>query len=160
MIFDVTGMELVPGNHGIDCPGNDMYYDAVNNPDACCCNECDYYLCCITKDYQKMCQSCDEYDCPRKEQSEHNKIHLTGTDVRDDVAFQIIKLIDKMKNKSTAIKPEEVQCVLDTFGYRLKRQKGSYIYFINDDGDVITIRNQIPLKAVYVKDVLIRISKQ
>lgn len=73
---------------------------------------------------------------------------------------QIEKLINKMKDKPNGIRPEEAQRVLNAFGYRLDRQRGSHMHFINDDGDVVTIPERTPLKAVYVKDILIRISKQ
>ena len=73
---------------------------------------------------------------------------------------QIEKLINKMKDNPNGIRPEEAQRVLNAFGYRLDRQKGSHMHFINDDGDVVTIPERTPLKAVYVKDILIRISKQ
>ena len=73
---------------------------------------------------------------------------------------QIEKLINKMKDRPNGIRPEEAKRVLNAFGYRLDRQKGSHMHFINDDGDVVTIPERTPLKAVYVKDILIRISKQ
>ena len=39
MIVDVTGVVLIPGNQGRDCPGNG------NQPNIeCCCDECDYML--------------------------------------------------------------------------------------------------------------------
>ncbi len=33
MIIDITGIELIPGNHGKDCPGNG------ENGNECCCDE-------------------------------------------------------------------------------------------------------------------------
>ena len=48
MIIDISGTVLIPGNKGMDCPGNGL------NPDVeCCCNECDYMLCCFVWDYPK-----------------------------------------------------------------------------------------------------------
>lgn len=42
----------------------------------------------------------------------------------------------------------------------MKKSKGtSHRNFINEQGDVITIKEDNPLKAVYVKDVLKRIGK-
>ena len=38
-IFDVTGIELTPGNGGINCLGN-------GNRIECYCDECDYFLLC------------------------------------------------------------------------------------------------------------------
>ena len=41
MFVDVTGVILVPGNQGRDCPGNGTFPGI-----ECCCEECDYFLCC------------------------------------------------------------------------------------------------------------------
>ena len=51
----------------------------------------------------------------------------------------------------------EANKVLTAKGYRLDRQKGSHRQYINDSGDVITIKYETPLKAAYVKDILNRI---
>lgn len=60
MIVDITGVILVPGNQGKDCPGNG------EDPDAeCCCNECDYLLCCVDEKYPDPCSGCTDRDCPR-----------------------------------------------------------------------------------------------
>ena len=61
MIIDVTGIELIPGNHGKDCPGNGMCHALV-----CCCDECDYVRCCIGEDFPGICRACDDRDCPRR----------------------------------------------------------------------------------------------
>ncbi len=53
---------------------------------------------------------------------------------------------------------EELHKVLVASGYRLDRQRGSHRQYINQRGDVITIKDETPLKAVYVKDVLRRIT--
>ena len=42
VIIDVTGIILMPGNQGKDCPGN-----GANPAIECCCDECDYYLYCF-----------------------------------------------------------------------------------------------------------------
>ena len=52
----------------------------------------------------------------------------------------------------------EADKVLTATGYRLDRQKGSHRQYINSGGDVITIKDESPLKAVYIKDILRRIS--
>ncbi|MBQ7673637.1 MAG: type II toxin-antitoxin system HicA family toxin [Alphaproteobacteria bacterium] len=70
---------------------------------------------------------------------------------------QIEKLIEKMRNQPNGIRTEEADRVLGAFGYRLDRQRGSHMHYINDFGDVITIPNKTPIKAVYVKDILRRI---
>lgn len=69
------------------------------------------------------------------------------------------KIVEKMKNQPNGIRDSEAQKVLEHFGYRLDRQKGSHKQFINKTGDVITIKSENPLKAVYIKDILNRIGK-
>lgn len=67
------------------------------------------------------------------------------------------KIIEKMKNQPNGIRMSEADKVLASSGYHLARQKGSHCHYINSDGDVITIKEDNPLKAVYVKDILSRI---
>ena len=64
-----------------------------------------------------------------------------------------------MKNQSRGIRVSELDKVLTHFGYRLDRQRGSHRQYINEIGNVIIIKDENPLKAVYVKDVLNRINK-
>lgn len=71
----------------------------------------------------------------------------------------IEKLIEKMTNQPNGIRVSEIDKVLTHFGYRFDRQRGSHRQYINKAGDVITIKNENPLKAVYVKDVLNRIKQ-
>lgn len=71
----------------------------------------------------------------------------------------IQKIIKKMKNQPNGIRDAEAQKVLEYYGYRLDRQKGSHKQYINQNGDVITIKVENPLKAVYIKDILNRIEK-
>ena len=47
MIIDVTGVVLTPGNHGVDCLGNGAHFDADGAAVECCCDECDYWMCCM-----------------------------------------------------------------------------------------------------------------
>lgn len=67
------------------------------------------------------------------------------------------KIIEKMKNQPNGIRMSEADKVLTAKGYRLDRQKGSHCQYINKHGNVITIKSENPLKAVYVKDILNRI---
>ena len=48
MILDVTGVELMPGNGGQDCPGNGRSCDERGNLIEPCCDECDYMMCCFS----------------------------------------------------------------------------------------------------------------
>ena len=60
MIRDITGTVLIPGNFGKDCPGNG------SNPDVeCCCDECDYMMCCLPTHNIAECSKCEDKDCPR-----------------------------------------------------------------------------------------------
>jgi predicted RNA binding protein YcfA (HicA-like mRNA interferase family) len=70
----------------------------------------------------------------------------------------IEKIIDKMKRQPNGIRIEEAEKVLSGYGYRFGRQKGSHRSYINEKGDVMTIKVENPLKAVYVKDIISRIS--
>jgi len=63
MIFDVSGIELIPGYNGKDCPGN-----GLNILIECCCDECDFLKCCTDENFsEEDCKFCNEYECPRKE---------------------------------------------------------------------------------------------
>ena len=60
MIVDVTGIILIPGNRGNECPGSWEYAGL-----DCCCDECDYMLCCMESHDPKDCLTCNDKDCPR-----------------------------------------------------------------------------------------------
>lgn len=60
MIIDITGTVLVPGNYGKDCPGNGEVPGV-----ECCCNECDYMICCFGPYDSNKCKNCTNKDCPR-----------------------------------------------------------------------------------------------
>ena len=61
LIIDVTGVFLLPGNNGKDCPGNGK------NPNIeCCCDECDYMLCCLTDAHPEY-NICTDISCPHSQ---------------------------------------------------------------------------------------------
>lgn len=60
MIVDITGVVLIPGNLGKDCPGNGTHKET-----ECCCDECDYMLCCLPEHDLAECLNCSDKDCPR-----------------------------------------------------------------------------------------------
>ena len=60
MLMDVTGIVLVPGNGGRDCPGN-----GEHNEIECCCDGCDYLMCCTGNPGERLCLDCQNRDCPR-----------------------------------------------------------------------------------------------
>ena len=65
MIIDITGTELIPGNLGIDCPGNGKHTRKDGSIIECCCDECDFYLCCIDVLSETECENCNCKDCYR-----------------------------------------------------------------------------------------------
>lgn len=72
--------------------------------------------------------------------------------------MNVEKIIQKMKNQPAGIKAIEADKVLIAYGYNPVRQKGSHKQYLNrSTGDLITIKQENPLKAVYTKDILKRI---
>lgn len=70
------------------------------------------------------------------------------------------KNIEKMKRQPNAIRPIEAEKVLNAFGYEAVRQKGSHKHYLNrKSGNLITIKQDNPLKKVYIVDILKRIGK-
>ena len=61
MIIDITGVVLTPGNMGRDCLGNGLHENV-----ECCCDECDYMLCCLENHNMDVCKDCNDQDCPRR----------------------------------------------------------------------------------------------
>ena len=59
MINDVTGTILIPGNDGRDCPGNGLHPGI-----ECCCDECDYMICCLEEHDSAECTTCMDKRCP------------------------------------------------------------------------------------------------
>lgn len=62
MIIDVSGVILTPGDNGANCDGNGEHFDKNGNLIECCCDECDYLLCCVGKE---VCEKCDDVKCPK-----------------------------------------------------------------------------------------------
>ena len=70
------------------------------------------------------------------------------------------KLIEKMQNQPNGIRPMEADKVLTAYGFISVRQKGSHKQYLNKEtGELITIKQETPLKKVYVSDILSRIGK-
>ena len=71
----------------------------------------------------------------------------------------IQKIIDKMRRQPNGIRPEEAERVLTSIGYRCVRQKGSHKQYLNiETGELTTVKQENPLKKVYVMDILNRIT--
>lgn len=74
---------------------------------------------------------------------------------------RVEKIIEKMKQQPNGIRPEEADKVLWAFGYEAVRQKGSHKQYLNrESGNLITIKQETPLKKAYVVDILIRIGEK
>ncbi len=61
MIVDNTGTVLTPGNMGRDCLGNGEHLEI-----ECCCDACDYLICCLESHNRELCLTCDDRSCPRR----------------------------------------------------------------------------------------------
>ena len=73
----------------------------------------------------------------------------------------IDKIIEKMQRQPNGIRVEEAERVLNAYGYVLVRQRGSHRQYLNKEtGMLTTIKQENPLKKVYVVDILNRISQQ
>ena len=59
MLIDVTGTILTPGNMGKNCLGNGSHLEI-----ECCCDECDYLMCCTEKHNPAQCLTCKDTNCP------------------------------------------------------------------------------------------------
>jgi predicted RNA binding protein YcfA (HicA-like mRNA interferase family) len=70
------------------------------------------------------------------------------------------KIIDKMKRQPNGVRPEEAEKVLNAYGFVSVRQKGSHRQYLKKStGELITIKQESPLKKVYITDILSRIGE-
>lgn len=77
-----------------------------------------------------------------------------------DYVGNIQKIVEKMKRQPNGIRPDEVESVLRAYGYFPARQKGSHKHYLNKKtGDLITIKQENPIKKAYITDVLNRIGE-
>ena len=69
------------------------------------------------------------------------------------------KIIEKMKRQPNGIRPDEAERVLNAYGYKMVRHRGRHKQYLNKDtGKLTTIKQENPLKKVYVIDILNRIT--
>ena len=68
------------------------------------------------------------------------------------------KIIKKMRNQPRGIRIEEAEKVLVAYGYHFNRQRGSHKYYLNNDGDLIMLKE--PLKISYINELLERIGEK
>ena len=69
------------------------------------------------------------------------------------------KLVEKMISQPNGIRFEEAAKVLNHYGYKLVRSKGSHNQFRNENGDLTTVQYGNPIDKSYVKDILERTQK-
>ncbi len=65
MFIDVTGVKLIPGNNGDNCPGNGETFDENGELIGMCCDECNFLMCCLPGHDKKKCIVCKRNECPR-----------------------------------------------------------------------------------------------
>lgn len=80
MIIDVTGIVLTPGNMGEFCAGNGKHFNDDGKLIECCCDECDYLMCCTDMHNNKECLECRAINCPNCANTTDyfQKKHATG----------------------------------------------------------------------------------
>jgi len=70
------------------------------------------------------------------------------------------KIIAKMKRQPNGVRFEEGHKVLQHYGYRHIRTKGSHYQYANEKGELITVKHSTPnIKKSYVVDILERIGE-
>ena len=83
-----------------------------------------------------------------------------GAEHKTCLLYTSEKIINKMKRQPNGIRQEEADKVLKAEGYELVRQKGSHRHYLNKEtGELITIKQENPLKKAYVVSILNRIGK-
>ena len=72
------------------------------------------------------------------------------------------KIIKKMQNQPNGIKLQEVEKVLNEYGYNKNRQKGSHIIYKNELGEVIglAIHGKDTIKRDYIEIMLKMIGEE
>lgn len=55
--------KLKPGNLGRDCLYNGEHLNKRGKLIECCCDECDYMLCCIKENSEDECLKYTDYNC-------------------------------------------------------------------------------------------------
>lgn len=71
----------------------------------------------------------------------------------------IEKLIIKMQQQPHGIRLAEADRVLEEYGYKFHWQRGSHRHYINGRGEVVSLKDENPLKAVYIKAILSNVVK-
>ena len=60
-------IKLTPGNFGRDCLYNGMNFDNKGRIIECCCDECDFLICCVENIRDEDCLGCVTAKCPNRQ---------------------------------------------------------------------------------------------
>ena len=71
MIIDGTGTILTPGNYRNACKGNGEHLNRIGKVIECCCDECDYMMCCLEGHSADECANCIDNVCPNVQNGKH-----------------------------------------------------------------------------------------
>lgn len=61
MFLDIPDNLLFPGNKGKNCIGNGEHKNKYGVLIDCCCENCNYFLCCYEDNVD--CSNCEEINC-------------------------------------------------------------------------------------------------
>ncbi|MBO7148685.1 MAG: hypothetical protein J6V93_02405 [Clostridia bacterium] len=64
MLLDYSGIILNQGYGGKNCRGNGEHYNDDGMLIDCCCDECDYLMCCLKIQGYGDCKRCKDTVCP------------------------------------------------------------------------------------------------
>ena len=64
IIVVISGIVLIPGHGGKECMGNGKHKTKNGNVIECCCEECDYLMCCSEDFDSTKCALCTDINCP------------------------------------------------------------------------------------------------
>ena len=72
------------------------------------------------------------------------------------------KIIEKMKNQPNGIILQEIEKVLNAYGYNKDRQRGSHNIYYNDIRERINIpvHGKGQIKSIYIQNILDKIEKE
>lgn len=74
--------------------------------------------------------------------------------------MSIYKIIQNMRNSQNNIRLDDYIKVVEWLGYSLARQKGSHMIYKKKNCNPITIVNNNPVKAIYVRQLLFIIDEK
>ena len=118
MILDRTGMELTPGNFGRECAGNGEHIGTEGVLIECCCDECDYLLCCLKP--ENSCEHCNDRACPRACQGNPEGIEGEKMDNYQRAFYELYESVTKVLEE---LHHAQIKCFNISKGWDLKQQE-------------------------------------